>query len=61
MNWNEMIYGLGDFFWWAFEGLVALGNPFNYFVMVVGILMLLWWISQLVKAAKETQGNPSAE
>ncbi len=61
MNWNEMIYGLGDFFWWSFSGLRALGNPFNYFVMVVGGIMLLWWVSQLVKYANKFKDNPTAE
>ncbi len=61
MNWNEMIYGLGDFFWWAFEGLEALNNPFNYTIMLVGGAMMLWWISQLVKFANENKDTPTAE
>lgn len=56
-----MIYGLGDFFWWAFEGLEALNNPFNYTIMLVGGAMMLWWISQLVKFANENKDTPTAE
>ncbi|MDE0771588.1 MAG: hypothetical protein OSB25_05200 [Salibacteraceae bacterium] len=61
MDWNKMIYSLGDFFWWAFEGLEVLGNPFNYFIMVVGISMLIWWVLQLMKASAATKDNPTAE
>ena len=38
MSWNDVIYGIGDFFWWAFGGLEALGNNFNVFLIVVGAL-----------------------
>ncbi len=61
MDWNEMIYSLGDFFWWAFEGLEALGNPFNYFLMCIGGGIILALIAQLMKYAKENKNTPSAE
>lgn len=53
MNWNDAIYGLGDFFWYTFELLPKLGNGFNYLIIVVGTIMILWWISQLVKFANQ--------
>lgn len=61
MNWNEMIYGLGDFFWWAFGGLEALGNPFNYFLMTIGTGIIIALILQLIKYAKENKNTPAAE
>jgi hypothetical protein len=59
--WNDFVYGLGDFFWWAFQGMEFLGNNFNWFLILVGFVMILWWISQLVKFGKEARQNGTIE
>lgn len=61
MSWNEVIYGIGDFFWWAFGGLEALGNNFNGFLIVVGAIMIAWWISRLIKFSGEANENGTIE
>lgn len=61
MSWNDLIYGLGEFFWKTFEILPVLGNNFNYLLMVVGSAAALYWIMQLVKFSGQAKDNPAAE
>ncbi len=51
--WNDIIYGLGDFFWATFEILPVLGNNFNTLLIIVGFVMLFFWINQMAKYNKK--------
>ena len=56
MEYNELIYGLGDFFAWTFKILPALGNLPNYIfavLMAVGTVYWLNWQKNLSDEAKE--------
>lgn len=58
-SYNELIYGLGDFFTWTFKILPALGNLPNYlyaFIMFAGVLYWLRWQKQLSQEAREKGG-----
>ena len=58
-TWNELIYGLGDFFTWTFKILPALGNLPNYLYVVLmfaGIIYWLRWQKQLSQEAHAKGG-----
>jgi tellurite resistance protein TehA-like permease len=59
--WTDFVYALGDFFWWAFQGLEILGNNFNWLLIIIGFVMTIWWILQLVKFSKEAKENGTIE
>lgn len=59
--WTDFIYAIGDFFWWTFEILEVLGNNFNWFLILVGAVMIGWWITKLIGFSKEASDNGTLE
>jgi len=59
MNWNDFVYGLGDFFEMTFQIFHALGNlPNNLFILVI-FGAFVYWLRELSKykaEAKRTGG-----
>lgn len=53
--WNDIIYGLADFFWETFKILPVLGNNFNTLLIIVGFVMLFFWLSQMAKYNKKAE------
>ena len=52
MQVKEIMYGIGEFFWWAFESLEALGNIPNLIFLAIGSVLFLYWMGQMKKHSK---------
>ena len=57
MSWTDFIYGIGEFLTWSFQALPVLGNNMNWFIIVVGALMMAWWIRRMGIYNKEAEQN----
>lgn len=59
MSYTEIIYGIGDLATASFAALRMLGSGpygwFNWVLIVVGILMMAWWMGQMGKYDKEAE------
>lgn len=55
--WTDFIYATGDVLTQSFKILPILGNNFNAILIVVGFIMLFWWIGQMVKYNKQAKEN----
>ena len=49
MTFTEFIYATGDFLESTFAILPEVGNSFNYAVIVLGFVGLIYWLSYQVK------------
>tara|TARA_R110002072_G_scaffold257816_10_gene416499 strand:- start:1826 stop:1996 length:171 start_codon:yes stop_codon:yes gene_type:complete len=52
MQVKDIMYSIGEFFWWAFESLVALGNIPNLIFLAIGSVLFLYWMGQMRKHSK---------
>ncbi|MDQ3192834.1 MAG: uracil phosphoribosyltransferase [Bacteroidota bacterium] len=52
---NELIYGLGELFQESFKVLEALGNIPNYIFIVIGFILLFYWIKEMAKYNREAE------
>ena len=61
MSYTEIIYGIGDVATASFAGLRMLGSGpygwFNWVLIVVGVVMMAWWMGQMGKYDKEAEEN----
>lgn len=55
--WTKFVVGLGDFLQWSFQLFPFLGNSFNFFMMAVAFVFMLWWIKQMFKHQKEEKNH----
>ena len=55
--WTQFIKGLGNFLEWSFGIFPFLGNAFNYTMMLIGFVFMVWWILQMVKHTKEEKNH----
>ena len=60
-TYNEIIYGLGDFFTWTFKILPALGNIPNYLYAVAMFAGMLYWLKWQKDLSKEAKENGTIE
>lgn len=52
MNW--FFEPIGNFFSWSFKGYEWLMNHhFNTILIVIGIVMIVWWMIQMTRHPKE--------
>lgn len=57
--WNNIIYGLGDFFTQTFKILPVLGNNFNVVLIIVGFILLFYWLNEMNKYNKKAEREGS--
>ncbi len=55
--WTQFVKGLGSFLEWSFGIFTFFGNGFNYFMMAVASVFLVWWIMQMMKHTKEEKNH----
>lgn len=54
MDW--LFIPLGKFFSWTFKIIVGLGDLFNYFLIVVGVALIVYWILEMKKYGPVDKG-----
>lgn len=61
MTFSGFFNGLGDIFQWTFQFLQqdAIGNIFNYSVIVLGFFGLFFWLNKQHKFNTEAKNNPN--
>jgi len=57
MYWNDLVYGLGDFFQWTFKILPILGNIPNNVFLLIGFVLFFYWIKEQHRYNKEAEKN----
>lgn len=55
MRINELVYALGDFFEATFKILPKLGNMPNNLFIILGFILVIFWVSQMAKYNKEAE------
>jgi len=60
MNYNELVYGLGELLLWTTELLFeVVGNIFNYGAIVLGFIGLFIWLRLQAKYNREAANDPT--
>lgn len=61
MSYTDIIYGIGEGVDASFAILRALGTGFcgwfNWVLIVMGVIMIVWWMGQMKKYDKEAEQN----
>lgn len=57
MSYTEFIYTIGDLLTASYAFLRAGNNAVNTILIVVGVVMMIWWIGQMSKYNKEAKQN----
>lgn len=57
MTWNDLIYGIGDLATETFKILPVLGNNFNWFIIVIGMVLMAIWLKMQADYNKEAKKN----
>jgi len=57
MTFTEFIYATGDFLESTFTILPKIGNSFNYAVIVLGFVGLIYWLLTQKKLSKKAREN----
>lgn len=57
MNLQDIIYPIRDLILWSFEILKGLGNNFNYLLIIIIALALVYWTVKLVGFQKDEVAN----
>jgi hypothetical protein len=52
---RELVYGLGDIFQKTFEILPVLGNIPNVFFIIIGFILLFYWIKSMADYNREAE------
>lgn len=53
---TDMWFGLANFFKWSFENvLLPIGKVTDWILFIVGMSLLIWWLSQLWKFGNENE------
>ena len=52
---NELIYGLGELFQASFKILTTLGNIPNYIFIVIGFVLLFYWLKEMANYNSEAE------
>ncbi|UPT67527.1 MAG: hypothetical protein M0D57_02300 [Sphingobacteriales bacterium JAD_PAG50586_3] len=55
--WTKFILALGSFLEWSFQLFPFLNNWFNFFMMAVGFVFMVWWIKQMFKHQEEEKNH----
>jgi len=56
---TSFFYAIGDFLTWTFGFFEAIGNIFNYAVIVLGFVGLFYWLNWQRKFNKMAKDNPN--
>lgn len=60
MTYTDAVHALGDGILWTTDILFEnVGNIFNYAVVGLGAIGLVFWLSLMVKYKKEAKNNPN--
>jgi hypothetical protein len=57
MTFTEFIYATGDFLESTFTILPKIGNSFNYFVIVLGFVGLIYWLITQKRLSNKAREN----
>jgi hypothetical protein len=52
---NDLIYGLGDFLLETFKILPVLGNLPNVIFIIIGFILLFYWLREMSNYNKEAE------
>lgn len=53
---TDMWFGLANLFKWSFENvLLPIGKVTDWILFIVGMSLLIWWLSQLLKFGNENE------
>jgi len=55
MTFTELMYATGDVMEKSFEILPMLGNNFNYLIIALGFVGLVYWLTYQVKRNKQAK------
>ena len=55
--WTKMIYKIAELAESSFAILEALGNLANVAIIIIGVVMMVWWIGQMFKYDREAERN----
>lgn len=61
MSFKAIVFAIGDFIESTFGLFVKGSNTVNYTFITVGLVLLVWWILQLVKFKKEAAEQGTME
>lgn len=61
ITWTDVFNAIGDFFWWFFKGMRALGQGPNviYWILIIG--GIAYWTMRLNRYKKEAKRNGTIE
>jgi len=61
MTLTEIFWGIGDFMQWTFNLLQAdaIGDMFNYAVILLGFVGLLYWLNWQRKVNEQAANDPN--
>lgn len=57
ITWTDIFNGIGDFFMWTFKGMRALGHIPNVILWCIIASLLVYWVLQMKKHAKDADRN----
>jgi len=55
--WNDIIYGIGDFLTETFKILPVLGNKLNTALIIVGFVLLFFWLNKMANYNKKAKAE----
>ena len=55
--WTKFVVGLGKFLEWSFGIFPALGNGYNFVMMAIAAVFMIWWIMQMFKHQEEEKNH----
>jgi hypothetical protein len=57
ITWTDAFYAIGDFFYWCFKGMRALGQFPNVLMGAAVIILLAYWCMKIVQQNKTAERN----
>jgi len=57
ITWTDIFNAIGDFFWWSFKGMRALGHIPNVLIGTLIVALLVYWTLQISKQTKAAKRN----
>jgi len=60
-TYNDIIYGIGDFFTWIFQAFPVLGNVPNFLFAVSMAVGVIYWLNLQFNFSKKARENGTIE
>ena len=58
MSSTDIFWAIGDFLTWTFGIFEVIGNSFNYLLLAVGFVGMLYWLNWQRKFNQQAENNP---